>query len=627
MAIAAQSRSPAPLSERQRLLGPLRRLGFFAAVVASVALPFALVHCDPLIDGHGYMGDETMIMSLALNGAIDGTQSYGTEPDGRPLVWPGWNSFITPTYGPALLRTDPLYRVEMGRLVSRVLCILGALAWTLSVCHVIHRPGDRYSSVRGLFLGLLVSLTLVSFPPLAFVASFARNDALGFLFVCLTFSAAVFFIRRNTSPVTTASLVFVAGASFWAHFFSALVSCYLAGVALVLAAARARRSSRLGQFWRSVAPGVVAGVGAWCLLFLWLNGGSYFSDSTGDARADLLAKLFGRLAVNAPNLRSTLGEGVRLWSTWKEVSLVVVAVAGWAIVRAIRGRRRPAVNSGVGFLPGPFAVVVLQLPLLTAAVGSLSKTYPLHDVYRPMVLVALLSIVLLSFEIQPWNGVDRQRACVAIMIVVLLGVVALSRWDATSFSHLPGTEWSGFRPFDHSPRDDGWSATASREPSRGDNQERREHLEQLSGYLRREHVAALITFEPMLVLLRGKGLVLYYFHFQVPPVVRAPAHEVDMRIVLGTILGRGVRLVAATRNGFDERTFSAGSQPLRGMSRCIRRNWRQPSPFQCEVGSAVLSMELAYTTRGGEYCYGNEDATPIRLYRITAVQFGGSSVR
>jgi hypothetical protein len=609
----------------------LKDLGFLAAVVAAVALPFALVHCDPLIDGHGYMGDETMILALAMNGAMDGIQSYGTEPNGTPLVWPGWIPLVTAVYGPALLGTDPLRRVEMGRLISRVLCMLGALALTLSAHHVIHKePSGRRTGGRLVLLGLLVSLTLVAFPPFVFVASFARNDALGLFLLCLTLPAAVVFIRRNATPAATALLIFVAGGNFWGHFVSLLLSCYLAGVAIVLVAVRAWTEDRFAHFCRNVAAGLLAGAGGWCLLFLWLNGEHFLSGSTGGGRADLLVQLCARLAANVTDVRAMGGEGLRLWASWKELPLLLAAVGVAAIVTAIPRRRDHTASAGLGFMPGPVVVMALQVPLLTAAMGALAKTYPLHDVYRPLVLVAVLSMVLLAIEIQPWNASTRERTCFALLIATALGLFSFARWDTTAFSEFPGifTEWRGYRPFDHTFRDTDWPEAAARELAhRRGNQERRHHLEQLTGHLRRERVGALITFEPMLVLLRSKGLTPYYIHFQVPPAARASATHEGAQIVLSTILGRGVRIIAATRNGLDELTFSTKSQPLHELGGCIRTNWRRPVGFQCQLGPATLSLEPTYRTDGGRYRYGNEDSTPIRLYRIAEVRIEGTSVR
>jgi hypothetical protein len=523
-----------------------------------------------------------------------------------------------------------LSRVETGRLVSRLLCFAGALVWVVAALYVAgDGPTRTLPTAKALLLGLISSTMFLTFPPLVFIASFARNDALGFLLVCLTFLAAAFFVRRFTSAIAATLLVVVASAGFWGHFVALLFSCYIVSLTLVLAASTARRERRLGLFCRGAAIGLVGGGATFALEFLLISGPGYITGSSHTAHAGLLTRMSAGLAASALDVSTTATHGLRGWLAWKEVPVAVLAVGAWAIGEALLSRRARAARAVAAWAPVPLVVALLQLPLLAWVIGALSETYSVHDVYRPFILVAYLSTVLLSVQIQPWNGATKERATFAIVTGLTAGLLLIAHTDQARFADFPGiwTEWHGYHPFDHS-----WTASSGPEAAsqeaahRRGNQIRKAHLRELDAYLRDRRVRALVTFEPMLLLLRRRNLHFYYFHYQVPPVVRLPEVDEETLIVRSTIVGRGVRLIAATRNGLDQRSFSSRPQPLGELSECLRENWRGTSGFRCSVGTTALTLELEWktTSEGSQYTYGFEPATPVRLYRVTRVQEGSA---
>ena len=58
------SRPRLRLTVRGGLVGGLLKV---AVLALTLAVPFYLADCDPRIDDHGYVGDETMVVTVAMN--------------------------------------------------------------------------------------------------------------------------------------------------------------------------------------------------------------------------------------------------------------------------------------------------------------------------------------------------------------------------------------------------------------------------------------------------------------------------------------------------------------------------------------------------------------------------------
>ena len=596
-----------------------------ALVAFLVALPFWLLNCDPLIDGHGYAGDETMTLTMAMSAATTGIEAYGNNPDGTPWQWSVRLPLWKVAYGLALAGAMPIERIETGRLASRVLTLLGVEVWVFTALYLIWGRIRAAPLLQACSLGFLSSLAFASLEPLVFVGSFARNDSLGFLLVCVTFLAGVVYLRSHQSLWATSFLWTVASLGFWGHFAALLYSLLLSSWVWLLGAVCAKRAASVRSFLRHSIAGIAVAGALFTLLRMLVNSGSARPEvvsavplsSLGNVVSTYSSKLLANLLDSTALERGLL--------KWLEFSEVLVVFSVWCVISVgvvYRGRgathRRELLAKVLRGLIEP-AFLLLYLSLVA---GSLMATYDFHDVYRPIVFSVYLSAVLLSLQIRGGLSAGSRGASACLVVfAVAIGLRATNWWARSDPHRFPGIsiDWRGYRPFDHWP--EGREATDQPPVSathRLANQARRAHLLELDGYLKHRDVRGIITLDPMVLILRRRDLYVYYFH-----MIERPSwgtHE-EAEILQSVVLARGVRFVAVTQQGLHDY-----HQSLRGVKSCILGSWRQQE-VTCRMGGGVVVLERVWTSEGAgqRYAYGGSYSTPIRLYRIKHVGFNPST--
>ena len=426
-------------------------------------------------------------------------------------------------------------RIETARLVSRLLCFLGALAWAGGLFLVAdNEPAWSLSTLRASLVGLLTASLFLGFPPFVFITSFARNDSLGFLLVCLTFLASVLCLRHGRDARATTGLVVVAALGFWGHLAAMLFSLAIAFSLLLVGALRARREGAFGPFLKAWVRGIAMGLAILALLMLAPGGSSAGGSAAGSE--GVLAEYSGRLVSNLAGAGDSLRDAFRKWLEWPEIAVAFVgacvALGLWGLAVALK-----LVNgsSPLRLVGGLLAQIVLFLAF-TLLAGSLMRTYTLHDVYRPLLLAAYVSVVVLSLQIAvpPGSSAGGQLALVAVLAnaIGLSWTAQAERAKGGGFPRVPIT-WDGYRPFhDASERSGSESATEHTVA----NVARRAHLRELLDYLKRREIDALVTLDPMVLILQARAWTLTtstQSRFQMRPATLGSASAIFFRTRCG----------------------------------------------------------------------------------------------
>jgi hypothetical protein len=585
-----------------------------ACVVAVVAgILVSLPDLDPLVDGHGYMGDETMVVTIARNGARTGVGSYGTNPDGLPWSWAGFRApLLWVTSGWAVDRVEPASRVEAGRLVSRLLSVVGVQLWALSLFLSLSRSvGRAPSTTAALLIGLLAASSYLSFEAFGFIASFARSDSLGFLQVSATFAAGVSLLRNYQSAGAVARLAFISALGFWGNQPAMLFSLQVACWSMFLAAILACQDSRFSRFLRHSIGGIALAGLVLALLFAVVNG--RLSHAPMISSAQVAADYGAALAANLVDGTSLLR---RLSKMDENPELLVVFGSSCALGVALALFYRRHEGSRLRVLRSLLEPLVLLL-MSGMVAGSLAATYTVHDVYRPVVFGAYLSTVLLSLlAARDIPGTTRRRLALLMLAgVTVLNGAAFHVW--ASHRRFPALEigWHGFRPFTHLDEADA-GGFRSAPVHRTENQVRQTHLERLDEYLQVRDIRGLITLDPMVLILQRRALDVFYFHAIERPRNPPWGSDEQTAVVRNVMLGRGVRYIAVTRQGLHDFYHS----PVEELRTCFRTHWTE-QVFRCQVGRATLALHREWTTPGDDrrYSYGFEPSTPVRLYRIREI--------
>ena len=588
--------------------------GRLLLVAVMAAVPVYLLDCDPLIDGHGYAGDETMTLTMARTASPTGAMSYGQNPNGTPWRWsvrfPLWKL----AYGFAVARADPINRVEVGRLTSRALTLLGIEAWVFGSMYLLWGSMIAPPLASACALSLISALTLMSLEPLMFVASFARNDSLGFCLACLTFGAGACFFRKPSQVSTSCLLWLAAWLGFWGHF-GALLFSLLLSVWLWLLIFVGRCRSNPFRFVRQSATGMAIAA----LIHALVYRGVYFGAATRASDASPVST--GTVVPTySLGLLSNLLSGRAIapgFSKWLEFSEILVVVTAWILV-CLGGQLLThswQATHGLAVAARRLAAPISFVITLSLAAGALEATYDLHDVYRPITFVACLAAGLIALNDQLGTRSAPQHAwALVFLFLVFLGLKLTNTLGASSPGRFPGISysWTGYQPFNHalgmhaSSSQDGLPASAALTLANG---ARRAHLVQLQVYLRQQNLHALLTLDPMLLTLQQPGLDVFYFHSIEQPMWSG---KDETEIATSVLIGRGVRFLAATRQGLNDYHRS-----LRDFRSCLASQWRKEDVV-CRLGSAELTLKRVWTSDADDrrYVYGGDFSTPIRLYSI-----------
>ena len=524
-------------------------------------------------------------------------------------------------YSAAIKAASPLRRIEAARLVSRALGAIALYLIAVALLQLVWQTTlDRIPFTWQAALLAFAVVTLVNSPRFRFITSYARVDALGFLFVAIVVAAAS---RLTLAPRAAGVFLFtlLSLSTAFTSYVAFYLVAFIAAVALLVTAIAMSPERPFGQrvtslFIRVALPacGALLVFGAASVLLR----GALFSGPASDAASSMV----GRLSW-FPTTRGQLQALERPDREWfLEASLYgFAAICLKELVQAVvpesrNGRPREHVPT-----------LLWDLGWLGAAVGALAALYHLWLVtlggltirftYDVMITTAFALMQLIAFcFILRKRHVDRYLMAGAVAIAFV--AASLYPWGP------PGEAWYLCREDADQVAGRFWPVSPvltgiyypfddSGDPG---NFARRKHNEAARDYLRQHGVSKAMATDPMFAGLSDRELE-YYLLNDAPSPMPTPAAE-EM-LVKQFVEQQGIQYIVSTEYGESARLERFGTAGLR---RCLRQTTGDSAENVCTFGGVRLKIRRVFrtdqvVTSPVAYHYDIENSTPISIYIVT----------
>ena len=562
-----------------------------------------------------------MTVALVSDASLHSLSPYGYHPDGRAWTW-GVNTapLYSWFYSAAVKAVSPLRRIEAARLVSRALGALALYLIAVALLQLVWQTTiDRIPFAWQAALLAFAVLTIVNSPRFRFITSYARVDALGFLFIALVVAAAS---RLILAPGALGVFLFtlLSLSTAFTSYIAFYLVAFTAAVALLVAAIAMSPEKPTGQRVISVltriglpACGALLVFGAASVLLR----GSLFSGPASDAASSMVGRL-SWFATTRGQLQA-LERPDREW--FLEASLYgFAAICLKELVQAVvpesrNGRPREHVPTllwdlgWLGLAVGAFAAIY-HLWLVTLGGLTIRFTY---DVMITTAF-ALMQLIAFCFILRNRN-IDRYLMAGAVGVAFV--AASLYPWG------VPGEAWYLCREDADQVAGRLWPVspvlTGIYHPfdDSGDpgNVARRMHDEAARDWLRQHGVSKAMATDPMFAGLSDRELEFYLLNDAPLPIATPAAEEL---LVKHFVTQQGIQYIVSTEYGESARLERFGTVGLR---RCLREMTGGKTENVCTFRSARFKISRVFrtdevVTSPVAYHYDIENSTPVTIYTI-----------
>lgn len=573
--------------------------------------------CGLDIDGHGNMGDETMTVALSSDASLKSLSAYGYRPDGQAWTW-GVNTapLYSVVYGPVVNAASPLRRLEVARLVSRVLGGVSIFLLAVAMVQLVWRkPIVQLSLKIQLLVLAFIAFVFINSPRFRFIASFARVDMLGFLFLAAVLAAGSWMLLA-AGPVTVFVFTFVALSTAWTSYVAFYLVAFVAAAVLLAAAAEAANRP---SFWRAV--GSLAGnvvlpasgaVVAFVVISSWL-GGALLSGPAAGGMAALADRI--RWFATSPDQIKALARSDRWLFLAAGICGLVIAFAWSMLLRWLGETRERSIGHlwTLAALGVWLAVLAVVYRLWMVTLGSL----PIRFTYDVMITTAFgfLQLIVCCYIARNWRGA---RYIMGGAIAVALLYVTIHPWEPTPMAWLrchddnPLTEWKLWPvkplPAVYNPFDDSHESG---------NRARQLHVAAVRGFLLEHGAENVLATDPMFAVLSDRRVKFFFLNDSGSPKPSPAAEEAMMASI---VLPKKIQYVVSNEFGEAEELDRAGFAALRS---CLRHA-AAGGAITCEFGKSTVQLARVFRTdeavrTPGAYSYTLESSTPLTIYKMTII--------